>query len=77
MARVLLDLEFGFTHGEPLSITAVDGRDQIAADPDRVKVTCRPDEATIEETIIDRSKTNWMRTTKRTLKDDDKTPEPA
>ena len=74
--RVLLDLEFGFTHGDPLFISTEEGRDSCAADEARIRVIKRPDDQTIEETIIDRAKVNWTRTTKRVLPAEDVTPEP-
>lgn len=61
------DFEFCFTNGAVQCLTAVDGRDTIAADDQRVRLELHQDADTVEEVIISRSQLAYMRTTKRTV----------
>jgi hypothetical protein len=67
--RIEHDLEFCFGDTQ-VHVTIVEGRDRIAADDQRIRVEQHPTDDLVEELIIDRSKLLYMRTTKRTLKED-------
>jgi hypothetical protein len=69
-ARVIQDLDFVFSSSERLSVSTLDGRDTCAADAERIKITLKPDDRTLEETIIDRTKLDYFRITRRTLEDE-------
>jgi hypothetical protein len=70
-AKVFFDFEFQFKSGESLHVTAEVGRDEIAADAERVRLELRLSDDCVEEIIIHRSELAYMRTMKRTV-----TPEP-
>lgn len=68
--QVWLDLEFHFTHGEPLFATLMEGRDTLEApntpdQPWRVTIQATPDET--ETLLILPGTLNGLRTTRRTV----------
>jgi hypothetical protein len=64
------DLEFVFASGARLTLTAHTHRDTLSADDARIRVLMRPDNTTIDEVIVDRTKLDYFRTTQRTLPTD-------
>jgi hypothetical protein len=54
--------------GEPLYLSAEEGRDRITADAERVRIEKRESPDTVEEVIISRATLLYWRTTKRTVK---------
>ncbi len=63
---IVYDFEFAFMHGGPsLFITAEDGRDRITIDDLRVLIQVKPDDGSVEETIVHRGALAFMRTTRR------------
>ena len=64
---VTYDFEFGFLNGTKEFYTAIEGRDRMGIDEQRVRLELHPDEATVDEIIITRSALAYLRTTKRTV----------
>lgn len=64
----LVDLEFSFTNGQSLTVTAELGRDTIDGNNTHVRLFLHPAEGVHEEVLVTRSALAYMRTTQRTLK---------
>lgn len=55
--------------GPSLFLTAEEGRDRITIDEVRVLIQVKPDDGSIEETIVHRNALSYMRTTKREVEE--------
>ena len=71
--KIIYDLECHFSEGEPCFLSAEvtpNTGDRIAVDEQRIKVSKRLNDTDVEEVIIDRTRLNWWKTTKRVIPDE-------
>lgn len=74
--QTFYDLECWFTDGESLFLNGLlEGRDRISADEARIRIQREHEPGMMEETIIDRTKLNYFRTTKRIVQPEPKAPD--
>jgi hypothetical protein len=72
--RVLFEFDILYRTGGTLFLTAQEGRDAFGLDEERLRIELRPDEATIEEYLIERSSIACLHTTRRVVPVDPATP---
>lgn len=64
---MLYDFEFHFANGAMGVATAMEGRDEIGASEERIRLLLRPDAQTIEEIIVNRPQLVMLKTIKRII----------